>query len=63
MTDIESMLLNDIPYLNALDSSESAARALHKKYALPDIRYSIYITNKYVRMRSYFDKINKKLKI
>ena len=39
MTDIESMLLNDVPYLNALDSSESAARSLYKKYALPDIRY------------------------
>ena len=43
MTDIESMLLNDVPYLNVLDSSESAARSLFKKYALPDIRY-IYIT-------------------
>ena len=47
MTDIESMLLNDIPYLNALNTSETAARALYKKYALPDIRYVyMYVTIK-----------------
>ena len=41
MTDIESILLNDVPYLNALDSSESAAKSSFRKYALPDIRYML----------------------
>lgn len=37
MADVESML-NDIPYLTALDSSESIAKSLYKKFILPDIR-------------------------
>ena len=38
MTDIDSLLYNDLHYLAALDTSEAAARALYKKFTLPDIR-------------------------
>lgn len=55
MANIES-ILEDIPYLSALESSASAARS-YKKFALPDIRYHCIEIASFVTMYAVFTKI------